>query len=144
MLTRGCWERLVGDPERDEKIAFAFDGHGRVTDDDSSEGFEDASFGIKTARWNGDFWCMDSRNVEAISSSKKPGPNASAVVSEVVYEGVGWRGWREDSMQRLKTWAAMALANRVAYTSEPLIISLPEPVRGKTTSGIAGVRYRKA
>ena len=136
-------ERLVEILEHDEKIAFAFCRSWRVTDDDQLKGFEDAYFRYQSPHgWNADFCVEGQQECRSYFLFENLVPNASAVVfRKVVYERVGGADESMILCSDWKLWAAMALANRVAYTSEPLnYYRLHDAsLRGKTTRGSAGV-----
>ena len=115
-------ERLVEILERDEKIAFAFCRSWRVTDDDQLKGFEDTYFRYQTLHgWNADICLEGLQECRSYFLFENLVPNASAVVfRKVVYERLGGADESMILCSDWKLWAAMALADRVAYASEPL------------------------
>ena len=117
-------ERLVEILEGDEKIVFAFCRSWRVTEDDHLKGFEDTYSKFQRQGphgWDADFCVEGQQECRSNFLFINPVPNASAVVfRKAVYEGV--RGADESMILcgDWKLWAAMALAGRMAYVSEPL------------------------
>jgi len=114
-------ERLVPVLENDPAVAFAFCRSWRISERDRLDGFVSYYPDRLNPRWNADF-CVDGRE-ECRNSFPRFNPvrNASAVIfRKAVYEGVGGA----DEAFRLsgdwKLWAAMALAGKVAYLSQPL------------------------
>jgi glycosyltransferase involved in cell wall biosynthesis len=136
-------ERLVEILERDEKIAFAFCRSWRVTDDDQLKGFEDTYFRYQALHgWNADFCLEGLQECRSYFLFENQVPNASAVVfRKVVYERLGGADESMILCSDWKLWAAMALADRVAYASEPLnYYRLHDAsVRSKTPRGSASV-----
>jgi len=136
-------ERLVEILERDEKIAFAFCRSWRVTDDGQLKGFEDMYFRYQTLHgWNADLCLEGLQECRSYFLFENLVPNASAVVfRKVLYERLGGADESMILCSDWKLWAAMALANRVAYASEPLnYYRLHDAsVRSKTPRGSASV-----
>lgn len=115
-------ERLTAVLESDPRIMFAYCRSRRVSADDRFYGYGDYYLArLDPRRWLADF-CMDGHEVcEKYFARLNPVANASAVLfRKGVYDQVGGA----DENMRLcgdwKLWAAMALAGKVAYVSEPL------------------------
>ena len=115
-------ERLVSTLDRDPAITFAYCRSWRVTDDDQTDGYGDWHLDSLDPRlWKVDF-CADGREHCRTYFVRSPVvSNASAAVfRKAAYESVGGA----DESLRLcgdwKLWAALALAGKVAYVSEPL------------------------
>jgi cellulose synthase/poly-beta-1,6-N-acetylglucosamine synthase-like glycosyltransferase len=115
-------QRLVGILESDERITFAYCRSWRVAEDGRVTGFEDTNLKYKAPHdWNVDF-CADGleecRNHFLFINVV---PNASAAVfRKFTYQDVDGADENMLLCGDWKLWAAMALAGRMAYTSEPL------------------------
>lgn len=111
--------RLVPLLESDPAIGFAYCRSWRVTDQ-GTIGFADYNL-PDPDRWTTDF-CVDGQELfRRYFALITPVPNASAVVfRKALFEQLGCA----DESLRLcgdwKVWAAMALAGKVAYSSEPM------------------------
>jgi glycosyltransferase involved in cell wall biosynthesis len=115
-------QRLLGVLESDEKIMFAYCRSWRVAEDGVLAGFEDTYLKYQSPHdWDEDF-CADGieecRNHFLFINEV---PNASAAVfRKSAYQSVGGADERMLLCGDWRLWAAMALAGRIAYTSEPL------------------------
>jgi glycosyltransferase involved in cell wall biosynthesis len=111
--------RLLPLLESDPTIGFAYCRSWRVTDQ-GAIGFADYNL-PDPGRWTSDFCIEGSSLFQRYFALITPVPNASAVVfRKDLFEQVGCA----DESLRLcgdwKLWAAMALAGKVAYSSEPM------------------------
>jgi glycosyltransferase involved in cell wall biosynthesis len=117
-------ERLVEILEGDERIAFAFCRSWRVTEDDQLKGFEDTYLQCHYQGphgWDADFCVEGQQECRSNFLFVNPVPNASAVVfRRAIYERVGGADESMILCGDWKLWAAMALADRMAYVSVPL------------------------
>jgi glycosyltransferase involved in cell wall biosynthesis len=115
-------QRLVGILESDEKITFAYCRSWRVTGDGRLMGFEDTYLKYRRPHdWDVDFCADGLEECRSHFLFINEVPNASAAVfRKLAYKSVG--GVDESMLlcSDWKLWAAMALAGRMAYTSEPL------------------------
>jgi len=132
-------ERLVPLVESDPKLQFVYCRSWCVSEENRLDGFAETHLpGLDHISWTGDY-CADGEEVcqEYLVRSNIV-LNASAVVfRKAVYEQVGGA---EETMLLCgdwKLWAAMSLAGKVAYLSEPLNYFRfhPASVRNKSSHG---------
>lgn len=136
-------ERLLGVLEQDPTVAFAHCRSYRVLEDERIDGFEDTHFFHSGLHgWNDDF-CIDGqqecRDYFLFLNSV---PNASAVLfRKAVYRQVGGADESLILCGDWKLWAAMALAGKIGYVSQPLNYYRwhAENLRTKTAGGSRSV-----
>jgi glycosyltransferase involved in cell wall biosynthesis len=114
--------RLVATLDQDPAITFVYCRSWRVTENDQTDGYGDWHLdSLNHSLWKTDF-CADGREQCRMYFVRSPVvSNASAAVfRKAAYESAGGA----DETLRLcgdwKLWAALALAGKVAYVSEPL------------------------
>jgi glycosyltransferase involved in cell wall biosynthesis len=115
-------ERLVALLNDEPKVTFAYCQSWRVLENDQLNGFADFYLDyLDPQRWKANF-CVDGReecrNFLVFSNTV---PNSSAVLfRRAAYERAGGADERFRMCGDWKLWAAMALAGKMAYLSEPL------------------------
>jgi glycosyltransferase involved in cell wall biosynthesis len=115
-------ERLVAELEAEPRVAFAYCRSWRVLMDDRLDGFADFYLtDLDKQRWSSSYSADGREECRNYLVHRNTVPNASAVLfRKALYEAVGGA----DESLRLcgdwKLWAALALAGRVVYVSEPL------------------------
>jgi glycosyltransferase involved in cell wall biosynthesis len=115
-------ERLVGLLDNDLRVMLAYCRSWRVTHDDQLKGFEDMYLPYRGPHgWDADFCADGDTECRAYFLFVNPIPNASAVVfRKSVYDFVRGADERMTLCGDWKLWAAIAVAGRMAYVSEPL------------------------